>query len=162
MTDDTNWAREELDNFLHGDDPPTIAPDALYKIDPDPRVNLIALRDALAQQVLAEKLGIGFNMGAWEPISTSPVVGDWDDKTGKHCGTACCMGGWAAIMFGVHGETAVSYILGLDAGQTDALFFPPVCDAANGLSWKDLTIRQAVATLTHFIDTGEINWPKFL
>lgn len=78
----------------------------------------------------------------------------------KHsCGTAFCIGGWAlhlagnspeAVLQMADPEGAAMELLGLDRGQTDALFYP-LCN------WK-VTPAQAAATIDRLIETGQVDW----
>lgn len=81
----------------------------------------------------------------------------FDMSVYEDCGTPCCIGGWAVWKYdrplfnhlvasrGIFQEPAAS-VLGLDEEQAGGLF--------NGFGSK----QQAVATLRHLAETGEVLW----
>jgi len=71
------------------------------------------------------------------------------------CGTAACIAGWAQALFDPdtpQDEDIAARLLGLNSTQASALFIPD----SRGV----LTRAQAVATLDHYLATGEIDWAK--
>lgn len=98
---------------------------------------------------------VGFNMAVFDP---SPV---YRDRTGKRCGTACCIAGWTVLKYGHEDQKgdADSYIagelLGLTPEQADMLFNPfqvAVCD------WENISPKRAARTLERLAETGEVKW----
>jgi hypothetical protein len=78
-----------------------------------------------------------------------------------HCGTVACIGGWAATLFLPQSERyrdcRAAEALGLTPDQGEALFFP-TGKMGSGLSSYGATNAQAVAVLTNYLATGEIDW----
>jgi len=80
---------------------------------------------------------------------------DWGEAHTK-CGTAACIGGWAAVLLlNADGyrvpDSEVAAALGLDIIEGRALFYPrgPMMQA---------TIPQGLAVLDHLLATGEVDW----
>lgn len=108
-----------------------------------------------------------FNMSDWclNEIEVARYDARYPDNI---CGTPACIGGWAqairkqeqiesgevrTVDFGTDADDW----LGLTEDETEALFYPET-DA----EWKDITREQAIAHLEHIIETGEVNWKKFV
>ena len=74
----------------------------------------------------------------------------------NECGTAACIGGWAAYLFTPRRRWAHEHAgraLGLDNDQAEELFEP------DGLHDRARYSRaRAVATLTRLLETGTVDW----
>lgn len=74
--------------------------------------------------------------------------------------TTACIAGFAHILFTPDATTRnwdedqILKLLGLTHQQGIDLFFPDIGDR----SYRDITAAQAIATLDHLIETGEIKW----
>lgn len=100
----------------------------------------------------------GFNMAYF--IDNGATLGD---LSGHDCGTTCCIAGWARIVeegkfskrWSEHATAAKARaFLDLDGDQGSELFY--------GLNsptlLQNIKPKQAVATLRHLAQTGEVNW----
>jgi hypothetical protein len=100
---------------------------------------------------------IGFNMYEYTPVDDVP------DQSGRGCGTAMCIGGWAYTLstgepantdrrYGIR-DIAADY-LGLTIPDAGTLFYAE----GAGQSTDDITADRAIAVLEHLIETGEVDW----
>lgn len=115
-----------------------------------PRERLIYLRDFL-RNLPREK----FNMIGWI------VGGRRRAQAMSHkCGTTCCIGGWAAVLFGTKNidGVAAQNLLGLNDTQATQLFYG--MGMRNYKLYYDLTNSQAANIIDHLINTGEVDWSK--
>jgi hypothetical protein len=96
-------------------------------------------------------------------MSTFGQYSDGKDASGQellhNCGTVACIAGWAAAIFAEPGITdgAAARTLNLDPDLAHDLFFAddhPL--RSHGLA--AITRSDAVKTLTHLIETGEVKW----
>jgi hypothetical protein len=69
------------------------------------------------------------------------------------CGTAACIGGWVALTMGKARHEANDYVWANERGPLKALYFPRDIP-----SWDDITPAVAAATITSFIDSGEVDF----
>lgn len=98
----------------------------------------------LADEIERPTKGMGFNMEFWMPTETS-------------CGTACCIGGHANLMFGgpVNGSFDVTGdLLGLTKEQTVNLFTPYGWHFERKLNDRP----RAARVLRHLASTGKVDW----
>lgn len=111
--------------------------------------------------------GVGFNMSTFGARTSG---GDYTDHSGRGCGTVACIAGWArALRNGANADevsdqwSSISIDdgweleanwLGLSHRQGELLFLGLGC----GSMLEDITLEQAVGTLCHLADTGEVNW----
>lgn len=101
---------------------------------------------------------VGFNMSDW----VGPAEIEADDRTGRNCGTIACIAGHAYLVSGGEDRDATSddvvpaaqEFLDLKSGSADELFYA----YGSGESMYDITSEQAIRTLEHLRDTGEVNW----
>lgn len=148
--------------------------------------NLQALIDHL------EKMpGKAFNLSSW--YTGPPSGGAWDqlplgrraaksliskqeDAETHQCGTAACIGGYAALLAVSKGEAkggeqiqpVATRWLGFSPGTLRALFIPrSMHDLDRRLetneipvSYSDVKRKHAVKVLKHLLDTGLIDWSK--
>lgn len=76
------------------------------------------------------------------------------------CGSACCIGGHAALLLGRHmdePELALAELVGIKQAQAHAICWPEVAPGCNPYS---ATLQQALRLLEHYSATGEVNWPR--
>ena len=110
--------------------------------------NLADVLDGMTGSVEWEGEAVGFDM----------EHGAFFRNTSDHpCGSACCIGGWAALMQGVVNQ-GPSYALvqwGVPLGDASAICHPPVA----GGGWN-ATPQQAAILLRHYIATGEVDWDR--
>lgn len=66
------------------------------------------------------------------------------------CGTVCCVGGWMALY---HGELQISEYVASHQ-RLNELFYP---DEELG-DMNEITEREVLETIDHFLYTGEIVW----
>lgn len=82
-----------------------------------------------------------------------------DYKATTECGTAYCIAGLAQLLnpeLNIHAAFyAGKEALGLNYDQAHRLFLP---DPDIVGCYVDITAEQAVATLNHLIETGEVQW----
>ena len=81
------------------------------------------------------------------------------DHSGHDCGTVACIAGWSnAIRTGGRPEEIdpdeEAEWLGLSQGRADALFFPHLPRE----EWAAISQDQAIRTLRHLAETGEVDW----
>lgn len=70
-----------------------------------------------------------------------------------HCGTAGCIAGWAAHLYGNgRGVLTAEKFLGISSDDGDELFIPA------GLVLEDITPAQAATTLRKLVATGKVDW----
>lgn len=114
-----------------------------------PRERLVILRNFIA--ALPDER---FDMSTWHQR--------------KDCGTCACIGGWAAVLFGLNdvggGPTIspaeVAEYLGLSVPNAFRLFYPPVTIHRWGKALKPYkaTHKEAVKVIDHYLATGEVSW----
>lgn len=104
---------------------------------------------------------IGFNMEDF-------VTDTSGDRSGRHCGTVACIAGHAHILktkedpktcFFAAGrivESGKEY-LKLSYEDAEELFYANALQE-DGQSLDDITPEQAIRTLEHLRDTGEVDW----
>lgn len=134
---------------------------------------LTILRDHL-QKIDARN----FNMTDWHemerPNGWDMPQGEYDQimntlREAKHvCGSVACIGGWGDIIFenelkALTGPikleyTEIGHILGLTHQQQNQLFFPNPEELPGKKDMSEITLDEAIQTLTHLIETGEVNW----
>lgn len=116
---------------------------------------ILALANAIESAKLAKRRRnpIGFNMAAFRPVNILP------DRTVHKCRTACCLAGWAKLIWAPHSRRRVSdtaeELLGLSRAQTTHLFVPYYN--------KPLFLikpEEAVRTLRYLAKTGKVDWIK--
>lgn len=89
------------------------------------------------------------------------------ESAGPHdCGAVACIAGHAALLFtATEGESVADDVnveqramnwLGLDLDQADALFVPSRLPA--GISYRNITAKEAARVCEHLRDTGEVDW----
>ena len=105
--------------------------------------NILKVADAIEQHSIPD---LGFNMRRWRFRFRNGI----NDKSGHHCKTCACIGGWTEALFpGV----AAHKSLGLLSLKVHALFYPDAAPRA-----YDATPSQAAAVLRHLAATGEVDW----
>lgn len=130
--------------------------------------NLKTLRDTI--QALDPT---NFDMAAWSRDENGDGMATRVDMVNHTCGTAGCIGGWAEVLFvakdddriGEAKDEEVAEALGLTEEQAHNLFFPLVGIKEAGIeidSYTELTQAQAVQVLDHLMETGEVDWPRFV
>lgn len=126
-------------------------------------VRILAVADAIEQHSI---LNLGFNMGFF--FGTG---GELPDLSGHDCNTTACIGGHArALMAGgdlnaaVFGEYDEQEWLDIDQATTNQLFYAdnhPMArsDPATWVgTFKSISPAQAVRTLRHLAEIGEVDW----
>ena len=125
------------------------------------RENILAVADAIENQSIPD---LGFNMGGFI-VETGD---DWQDKSGRSCGTVACIAGTAHVLR--TGDRTIGHNvrdydctpdaewLGLTEDEADGLFFA-VSASAN---LYEITPSQAVSVLRHLAETGEVDWERAL
>jgi hypothetical protein len=113
---------------------------------------ILRVADAIENAELA-KDGIGFNMLSYHARRHSNY-----DHTGHNCATTCCIAGWAIVLNGErpHGIGVVSRaaeLMSLDWWNALDLFEPNL-----DIPYSNITAAQAVRTLRHLAETGEVSW----
>jgi len=121
----------------------------------------------LANIIEAGDTQLGFNMESWQSHTN-------EDHSGHGCGTTACIGGWAVARWGTSGRArkldgtrldrldyhqikdAATDILDLDRRTARFLMIPGQASAGQGL--EDIPQAQAVVTLRHLAETGEVKW----
>lgn len=143
---------------------PLLHPVASTSIEaPTPeRARLLRLRNFLAK--LPED---NFSMRTWaaEDDDLARHLLDPFTDTFRHgCGTACCIGGWAEILFGKFDDQADDYeivagaLIGLDRFQSRQMFMM----YGTAYNYHHVELADAVAVLDHYIATGVIDWTGVL
>lgn len=113
--------------------------------------NVRALADALEQGKIKEgRKRVGFNMEMWRQD-------EWHgekprDYRGRRCGTVCCVGGSARVLFKT---TNADEALGLTSLDSRDLFYPVISGR-----WGRIPLPAAVEVLRHLADKGKIDWPR--
>ena len=95
-----------------------------------------------------------FDMKEW--------VGEYNEDTGE-CGTACCIGGWATILFSKRKGGFVNHtaeVFGITPVQCHELCIPEPTD--DGKSPYDATAAQGARVLDILIETCEVDWAAAL
>lgn len=115
------------------------------------RENILKVADAIEQHSIPD---LGFNM--------SDVVFTYShghfDKSGHDCNTVACIAGWAKAASLGHkpgNDTRIDDVeiwLGIDDVQAAELFMP------DDWEYGGYTPAQAVRTLRHLAETGEVRW----
>jgi hypothetical protein len=107
---------------------------------------LTQLRDVLA--ALPDER---FDMSTFGPESSQLL---------HNCGTVACIAGWAAAIFAEPGITdgAAARTLNLDPDLAHDLFFADDHPLKETDGLEAITRSDAVKTLTHLIETGEVKW----
>jgi len=119
------------------------------------RERIEKLRDFLRDDVPDER----FDMSDYLVPSARSRSNPYQKTVGaalKSCGTAACIAGWAQYLF--EPRRRWSFEIGRDSlGLTDheakKLFLPIHLE-----SLSDIPRARAVATLTHLLETGEVDW----
>lgn len=113
-----------------------------------------------------------FNMKRWGSVPSDAL--EAKPVPPNVCGTPSCIGGWTeAIMSFEKGlprnidlgseltikDEHIADWLGISEEQSDELFFPDLQDA---YAAYNATREQAVAHLEYIIETGEVDWSRFV
>lgn len=91
---------------------------------------------------------------------------DIEDLREHKCGTAACIGGWAAALFfpalsPYHvGTQEIAIELDIPYSRARALFYPPLPDRNGEPCPYNATAEQAVRVMDHLAETGEVDWSK--
>lgn len=116
---------------------------------------ILALANAVENATLAKRRrnSIGFNMATFEPRSYL------EDRTGHNCRTACCLAGWAKLIWAPrsrrHAIREAGELLNVSEPQSNDLFAPHFYKPLN-LIKPD----EAVRTLRYLAKTGKVDWVK--
>ncbi|MDB5531558.1 MAG: hypothetical protein JWR51_4661 [Devosia sp.] len=118
--------------------------------------NILKVADAIEQHSIPD---LGFNMHNWTYAADSVVT----DHSGHNCRTVACIAGWAARVATGHmirdsySEEVAAEFFGMDGENDDpaALFSPRNIDSD---LWRSIDQQQAVLTLRHLAETGEVDW----
>lgn len=79
------------------------------------------------------------------------------------CGSVCCIGGTAEMLYGDYAMTdnEVGALLGLDTDATNELFFPTYPDRVDTVqSAYSLPPEKVANVLTHLIEHNEVDWER--
>lgn len=112
--------------------------------------------DSIRGEIEATK-DVGFNMMDFVWETSNPE----HDKSGRHCGTVACIAGHASFASGAGRSDArtSAYGIGREFLEiTDAQASKLFVWLPHGLSLSDVTPEQAIRTLEHLRDTGEVDW----
>lgn len=126
--------------------------------------NILKVADAIERHTIS---WLGFNMRSWYADEKNGT--GYPDQSGHKCGTVACVAGWATVV--ELGEEAAKAafdaarpdrklitmdllsspeeFLGINDEQAEALFYG--ADSDEGPD-------QAVRTLRHLAETGEVDW----
>ena len=120
--------------------------------------NINKVINAIRAAGTGEYEGLGFNMAAWHAGN-----GVFSDLSGHKCGSVACIAGWAwAVSSG--GTKRIPYwpdngytahgrdFFDISVQQARDLFTPDITDL------DEITVDQAIETLEHLRDTGEVVW----
>lgn len=134
------------------------------------KANVLKVIEAIENGVEFENLG--FNMAGfkWKTEAAAAQFGTtYTDKSGRGCGTVACIAGWATSLstyerrhtpLRVHEVTDFDIIaqdyLGIERGQAEALFYGE--GARHSLD--EITAEEALGTLCHLAETGDVNWEE--
>jgi hypothetical protein len=123
---------------------------------------ILRVADAIENAELA-KDGIGFNMASFY-IGLETNGARLEDKSGHNCGTIGCIAGWTCILNGAskrdmknpmfNCDYIARDLLGLDFATADTLFYADT----SPYELEDIPSAQAVRTLRHLAETGEVSW----
>lgn len=87
------------------------------------------------------------------------------EKAGElihNCGTCGCIAGWANALFAPDeepdNELMAGEVLGLNSYDYSRLFFPRDLN----VPWDVITPAQAAAVLRNLVETGRVEWTKFV
>ena len=125
------------------------------------RENITKLRDTfirLHAAPLPEYPDKGFNMRFKDfPSFQNKINRDaMQNYTQHNCGTAACIEGWVNLVFGRF--FSIENGLGLSTDDMDDLTMPEITQGSYDESPKIFTLEAAITTLTHLLDTGEVDW----
>lgn len=108
--------------------------------------NILKVAKAIEQHSIPD---LGFNMG----VVCGKARYDLPDLSGHNCGTVACVAGWTNKVFNTPASAAAAGdILGLSDDVSELLFLP------EGWTENDIKPDQAVRTLRHLAETGEVDW----
>lgn len=115
---------------------------------------VLRVADAIERAEFAPEFG--FNMSYVE-LQRSGPLSFIPDQTGHNCGSVGCIAGWAMRLSGEEIKYSHSFDearewLMLQSITAEQLFVPP------GTCWHNITTAQAVWTLRHLAETGEVVW----
>lgn len=99
----------------------------------------------------SEKSACGFDMSRDSTYAVS---------TAHPCGTACCIGGHAALILKMptlSPEAALTLLCDIPHTTADELCWPPTKVLPIGYM-TEITLEEAVNVLEHCRDTGEVDW----
>lgn len=133
------------------------------------KTNILAVADAIEQHTIP---WLGFNMLNYKTVVNA-------DMSGHNCGTTACIAGWANAIRLRLKETHPSWggwcehdgaadWLGIETysssgdSTADKLFYarnhPDYKPDKAEATWASITAEQAVRTLRHLAETGEVDW----
>lgn len=123
--------------------------------------NILKVADAIEHHSIP---WLGFNMASF----CMTAGGMNPDRSGHGCGTVACIAGWGAAVSGTPKETLLGdfdaddvakEFMALSNDQCNDLFYAKSHPKfSRGGLWTYIPQDQAIRTLRHLAETGEVDW----